>query len=97
VLLTYAMVPVTGWRPLVACGFLAGSALLLLPAPWGRIAFAAVIASVPGFLTVTSSFRRLTPLEGAGAEIYLTLQFVVLGLLVYGLTTPRRATPGRSR
>ena len=34
VLLTYAMVPVTGWRPLVACGFLAGSALLLLPAPW---------------------------------------------------------------
>jgi two-component system, NarL family, sensor histidine kinase DesK len=86
VLLTYAMVPVTGWRPLVACGFLAGSALLLLPAPWGRIAFAAVIASVPVFLTVTSSFWRLTPLEGVGAEIYLTLLFVVLGLLVYGLT-----------
>ena len=86
VLFTYAMVPVTGWRPLAACGFLAGSALLLLPAPWGRIAFAAVIASVPVFLTVTSAYRVLTPLAGVGAEIYLTLLFVVLGLLVYGLT-----------
>ena len=86
VLLTYAMVPVTGWRPLVACGFLAGSALLLLPAPWGRITFAAVIASMPVFLTVTSSYRALTPLAGVGAEIYLTLLSVVLGLLVYGLT-----------
>src|SRR5580658_7796163 len=86
VLLTYAMVPVTGWRPLVACGFLAGSALLLLPAPWGRIAFAAVIASVPVFLTVTSSHLGPTPLASVGAEIYLTLLFVVLGLLVYGLT-----------
>ena len=86
VLLTYAMVPVTGWRPLVACGFLAGSTLLLLPAPWGRIAFAAVIASLPVFLTVTSSYRGLTPLAGVGVEIYLTLLSVVLGLLVYGLT-----------
>jgi two-component system sensor histidine kinase DesK len=86
VLLTYAMVPVTGWRPLVACGFLAGSALLLIPAPWGRIAFAAVIASLPVFLTVTSSYLGQTPLAGAGAEIYLTLLSVVLGLLVYGLT-----------
>jgi two-component system sensor histidine kinase DesK len=86
VLLTYAMVPVTGWRPLVACGFLAGSALLLLPAPWGRIAFAAVIASLPVFLTVTSSSLGLTPLAGAAAEIYLTLLSVVLGLLMYGLT-----------
>ena len=86
VLLTYAMVPVTGWHPLAACGFLAGSALLLLPAPWGRIAFAAVIASVPVFLTVTSSHLGPTPLASAGAEIYLTLLFVVLGLLVYGLT-----------
>ena len=31
-LLTYALVPATGWRPLVMCGFLAGSALLLVPA-----------------------------------------------------------------
>ena len=53
VLLTYAMVPVTGWRAMAACGFLAGSALLLVPAPFGRIAFAAVIASVPVLLTVT--------------------------------------------
>jgi two-component system, NarL family, sensor histidine kinase DesK len=86
VLLTYAMVPVTGWRPLLACGFLAGSALLLLPAPWGWIAFAAVIASLPVFLTVTSSHLGLTSLAEVGAEIYLTLLFMVLGLLVYGLT-----------
>ena len=86
VLLTYAMVPVTGWRPVGACGFLAGSALLLIPAPWGRIAFTAVIASVPVLLTVTSAYRVLTPLAGVGAEIYLTLLSVVLGLLVYGLT-----------
>ena len=35
-LLTYAMVPVTGWHPLTCCGFLAGSALLLIPAAPGR-------------------------------------------------------------
>jgi two-component system, NarL family, sensor histidine kinase DesK len=86
VLLTYAMVPVTGWRPVAACGLLAGSALLLIPAPWGRIAFTAVIASVPVLLTATSAYRVLTPLAGVGAEIYLTLLSVVLGLLVYGLT-----------
>ena len=51
----------------------AGSALLLSPAPWGRIAFTAVIASVPVLLTATSAYRVLTPLAGVGAEIYLTL------------------------
>ena len=86
VLLTYAMVPLTGWRPLAACGFLAGSALLLIPAPLGRIAFAAVIASVPVIWTVESSNTGLTPLEGVGAAIFLTLLSVVFGLLVYGLT-----------
>ena len=45
--LTYALVPATGWHPMTMCGFLAGSALLLVPAAPGRAAFAAVIASVP--------------------------------------------------
>ena len=85
VLLTYAMVPVTGWHPLVACGFLAGSALLLLPAPWGRVAFAAVIASLPVFLTVTP-LPGLTTAGGVGVEMFLTLVSAALGLLVYGLT-----------
>jgi len=85
VLLTYAMVPVTGWRPLVACGFLAGSALLLIPAPLGRIAFAAVIASVPALWAV-NPVPGLMPLGWLGVAIYLTLLSVVLGLLVYALT-----------
>jgi signal transduction histidine kinase len=85
VLLTYAMVPVTGFRPLAACGLLAGSALLLIPAPLGRIAFAAVTASVPALWAVRPD-PGLTPLAGLGAAIFLTLLSVVFGLLVYGLT-----------
>jgi two-component system sensor histidine kinase DesK len=85
VLLTYAMVPVTGWRPLAACGLLAGSALLLIPAPLGRIAFAAVIASVPALLAV-KPIPGLTPLVWLGVAVFLTLLSVVFGLLVYGLT-----------
>jgi two-component system, NarL family, sensor histidine kinase DesK len=84
-LLTYAMVPVTGWRPLAACGLLAGSALLLIPAPFGRIAFAAVIASVP-VLWAVKPVPGLMPLAGLSAAIFLTLLSVVFGLLVYGLT-----------
>ena len=45
--LTYALVPLTGWHPLTMCGFLAGSALLLVPGAPGWVAFAAVIASLP--------------------------------------------------
>ena len=45
--LTYALVPATGWHPMTMCGFLAGSALLLVPAGPGRVGFAAVIASLP--------------------------------------------------
>ena len=55
--LTYALVPVTGWHPLIMCGFLAGSALLLVPATPGRIAFAAVIASVPVLWAVSPRQR----------------------------------------
>jgi two-component system sensor histidine kinase DesK len=85
VLLTYAMVPVAGWRPLVMCGFLAGSALLLIPAPLGRIAFAAVMASVPALWAVRPS-PGLTLPELLGAGTYITLLGVVFGLLVYGVT-----------
>ena len=85
VLLTYAMFPVTGWRALFLCGFLAGSALLLIRAPLGRIAFAAVIASVPALWAVRPS-PGLTPPESLGVAIWITLLSVVFGLLVYGLT-----------
>jgi hypothetical protein len=44
--LTYALFPWTGWHSMIMCGFLAGSALLLVPATLGRVAFAAVIASL---------------------------------------------------
>jgi two-component system sensor histidine kinase DesK len=83
--LTYAMVPVTGWRPLAACGLLAGSALLLLPAPLGRAAFVAVIASVPvlWLFKPELGLTRAQSLEGA---VFLTLTDAAVGLLVYGLT-----------
>jgi two-component system, NarL family, sensor histidine kinase DesK len=84
-LLTYAMFPVTGWRPLAMCGFLAGSALLLLPAPLSRAAFAAVIASVP-VLWAVKPVPGLTPVAWLGAMLFLTLAGAALGLLVYGLT-----------
>jgi len=83
--LTYAMVPELGWRPLVMCGFLAGSALLLFRGPRGRVAFAAVIASVPALLAV-KPVPGLTPPEEISVAIYLTAAAAVLGLLVYGLT-----------
>jgi two-component system sensor histidine kinase DesK len=84
-LLTYAMFPVTGWRPLVMCGFLAGSALLLMPAPLGRAAFVAVIASVL-VLWVVKPVPGLARPEWLDAMIFLTLASAALGLLVYGLT-----------
>jgi two-component system, NarL family, sensor histidine kinase DesK len=84
-LLTYVMFPVTGWRPLAMCGFLAGSALLLLPAPLSRAAFAAVIASVP-VLWAVKPVPGLTPVAWLGAMLFLTLAGAALGLLVYGLT-----------
>ena len=51
-ILTYALVPLTGWHPLIMVGFLAGSALLLVPAAPGWAAFAAVIATLPVLFTV---------------------------------------------
>jgi two-component system sensor histidine kinase DesK len=84
-LLTYAMFPVTGWRPLITCGFLAGTALLLLPARLGWIAFAAVTASVP-VLWAVKPVPTATSVEWVGAMFFLTTVAVVFGLLVYGLT-----------
>ena len=79
------MFPVTGWRPLVMCGFLAGSALLLLPAPLGRAAFAAVIASLP-VLWAIKPVPGLTLPDWLGGLFFLTLGGAALGLLVYALT-----------
>ena len=84
-LLTYALFPVTGWHPLVMCGFLAGSALLLIPATPGGAAFAAVIASVPVLWAVRPS-AGLATLDWLGAAIFLTMVSAAFGLLVYGLT-----------
>jgi two-component system, NarL family, sensor histidine kinase DesK len=84
--LTYALVPATGWHPLIMCGFLAGSALLLVPAPLGRVAFATVIASIPVLWAVKPSPMVTTLGAAAGGMLFLTLESAALGLLVYGLT-----------
>lgn len=83
--LTYVLFPVTGWHPLVMCGFLAGSGLLLMPDWAGGAVFAAVLGSVPVLWTVKPS-AGVTALHWLGAAVYLTMYGAVLGLLVYGLT-----------
>lgn len=83
--LTYALFPATGWHPLIMCGFLAGSALLLVPAMLGWVAFAAVIASIP-VLWAVKPVPVLTTFEQLGGMLFLTLESAALGLLVFGLT-----------
>ena len=83
--LTYALVPQTGWHPMTMCGFLAGSALLLIPGTPGRVAFAAVIASVPVIWAVKPA-PGLTTFQSLGGMLFLTLESAALGLVVYGLT-----------
>jgi two-component system, NarL family, sensor histidine kinase DesK len=83
--LTYALIPLTGWHPLIMLGFLAGSALLLIPAAPGWVAFAAVIASLPALFAV-KPIAGLSTLQWVGATVFLTLDSAALGLLVYGLT-----------
>ena len=83
--LTYALVPATGWHAMTMCGFLAGSALLLVPGVPGLVAFAAVIASVPVVWAVQPP-PGLTTLESLGGMLFLTVESAALGLLVYGLT-----------
>jgi two-component system sensor histidine kinase DesK len=68
------------------CGFLAGSALLLVPAPFGRVAFAAVIASVPVLWAVKLPPMVTTLQETVGGMLFLTLESAALGLLIYELT-----------
>ena len=83
--LTYVMFPALGWRPLVMCGFLVGSVLLLIPGPLARVASAAVVASVAALYAV-KPIPGLTPLEQISVAVYLTAVAAVVGLLVYGLT-----------
>jgi len=84
--LMYALVPATGWHPLIMSGFLAGSALLLVPAPLGWVAFTVVIASIPVVWAVKPPLT-VTTLEGTvGGMLFLTVECAALGLLVYGLT-----------
>jgi two-component system sensor histidine kinase DesK len=83
--LTYVMFPELGWRPLFMCGFLAGSALLLIPGPLAPAAFAAVIASVAALYSV-KPVPGLTPPEQVSVAVYVTGFAAVAGLLVYGLT-----------
>jgi two-component system sensor histidine kinase DesK len=83
--LTYALVPLIGWHPLIMLGFLAGSTLLLVPGAPGWVAFAAVIASLP-VLWAVKPIAGLSTVEWLGAMVFLTLDSAALGLLVYGLT-----------
>jgi len=82
---TYALFPATGWHPLIMCGFLAGSALLLIPAMLGWVAFAAVIASIPALWAV-KPLPELTNFQQLGGMLFVTVDNAALGLLVYGLT-----------
>jgi two-component system sensor histidine kinase DesK len=83
--LAYALVPATGWHPLLMCGFLAGSVLLLLPTVLGRVAFAVVIVSV-AVLWGLFPFPGLTTFDLLGAMLFWAVESAALGLLVYGLT-----------
>jgi two-component system sensor histidine kinase DesK len=85
-ILTYALVPLTGWHPLIMLGFLAGSALLLVPGAPGWAAFAAVIVTLPVLFAVKPIAGLSTREEWLGAMVFLTLESAALGLLVYGLT-----------
>jgi two-component system, NarL family, sensor histidine kinase DesK len=85
-ILTYALVPLTGWHPLIMVGFLAGSALLLVPAAPGWAAFAAVIATLPVLFAVKPIAGLSTGEVWLGAVVFLTLDGAALGLLVYALT-----------
>jgi two-component system sensor histidine kinase DesK len=91
--LTYALFPATGFHSLTMCGFLAGSALLLVPAAPGRVGFAAVIASLPVLWAVRPVYT-LTPtgwhvlptMNWLGGMLFFTVDSAALGLVVYGLT-----------
>jgi two-component system, NarL family, sensor histidine kinase DesK len=89
--LTYGMFPVLGWRPLVMCGLLAGSMLLLAPGRMAVAGFTVVVASVPALWEV-EPYPGLNHLEQIGGAVFLTALTAVLGLTVYGLSRLARVT-----
>jgi two-component system, NarL family, sensor histidine kinase DesK len=83
--LTYVLFPWTGWHAMIMCGFLAGSALLLVPAALGWVAFAAVIAGLAVLWSV-KPWSGLTTPDLLGGMLFFTVYSAALGLLVFGLT-----------
>lgn len=84
-LLLYCMLPALGWIALSYAGFLAGSALLLIPGRRAWAAFAAVVASTAVLLAIWP-YPGLTPGQELSFGTYLTLGTALTGLTVYGLS-----------
>jgi two-component system sensor histidine kinase DesK len=85
VLLVYGMAPALGWIACGFCGFIAGSALLLIPGPWGRAAFAAIVVSTAA-LIVAWPPHGLTRGQEISVVVYYLTATAGIGLLVYGLS-----------
>jgi two-component system, NarL family, sensor histidine kinase DesK len=84
-LLVYGMFPALGWIAFDFCGFLAGSALLLIPGRRAWAVYGAVVASVPVLLAIWP-VHGLIPRPGIASEVYLTAGVAEIGLMVYGLS-----------
>jgi two-component system, NarL family, sensor histidine kinase DesK len=68
-------------------GFLAGSALLLIPGRRGQMGYGMVVASLPVLLPVwPTAGLTLTPRQEIAAIIYFAALTAAIGLLVYGLS-----------
>jgi two-component system sensor histidine kinase DesK len=85
VLLVYGMAPELGWIACGFCGFIAGSALLLIPGRWGRAAFAAIVVST-AVLNVVWPPHGLTRGQEISVVVYYLTATAGIGLLVYGLS-----------
>lgn len=84
-LLVCGMIPALGWIVIDFCGFIAGSALLLIPGRRGHAAFAAVIVSVLG-LALAWLPAGLTLSQQISTVVYDLAATAFTGLLVYGLS-----------
>jgi two-component system, NarL family, sensor histidine kinase DesK len=85
-LLVYGMFPALGWIAFSYIGFLAGSALLLVPGRPGRASYLAVVASVPALLVIWP-IHGMTRTQETPDVIYFTaITAAGIGLLVYGLS-----------
>nr|BFE74317.1 hypothetical protein GCM10020092_076180 [Actinoplanes digitatis] len=74
----YALVPAIGYPALIFVGFLAGSALLLIPGRWAWASFAVVLAGFSAILVHENpSVAYLT---------YSAAIMAAIGLMVYGLS-----------